>query len=138
MKCTLILSLVMMLGLFLMLYAGVAFIQNKKYFTSAPRDIWEAIEPHNERFKGQHFVGYILFALSIFMLLGEIVFGAYDRIKNEFTLIQFFVRFTVMFLLLKVFDILFFDLFLLTNSHFYQHYYPETEGCKGFSSLYLE
>ncbi len=27
------------------------------------------------------------------------------------------------------------DLFLLTNSHFFQHFYPETEGCKGFSSF---
>ena len=118
MKCTLILSLVMMLWLFLMLHAGVTFIQNKKYFTSAPRDIWETIEPHNERFKGQHFAEYILFALSIFMLLGAIVFGAYDGIKNEFTLIQFFVRFTVMFLLLKVFDILFFDLFFINKFSF--------------------
>ncbi len=36
MLVTLILSLVMMAGLFLMLYAAVALIQDKRLFTSAP------------------------------------------------------------------------------------------------------
>ena len=34
--------------------------------------------------------------------------------------------------LLKAFDIIFLDWFLLTRSHFYQHYYPETEGCVSY------
>lgn len=33
-------------GIMLMLYAGVALIQDKKYFTSAPKDIQAAINPH--------------------------------------------------------------------------------------------
>lgn len=34
--------------------------------------------------------------------------------------------------LLKAFDMICFDWFLLTKSHFYQHFYPETEGCQGY------
>jgi hypothetical protein len=36
--------------------------------------------------------------------------------------------------LYKAFDMIFIDWYLLTKSHFFQHYYPETEGCKGFHS----
>ena len=32
----------------------------------------------------------------------------------------------------KAFDIICLDWFLLTKSHFFQHYYPETEGCAGY------
>ena len=48
---TIILSLVVMLGLFLMLIAGVAFIQDKKYFTSAPKDVQESLLPKKEDLK---------------------------------------------------------------------------------------
>ena len=54
MLLTIILSIIMMAGLFLMLLAGVAFIQDKKYFTSAPKDVQESILPREERFHGQH------------------------------------------------------------------------------------
>lgn len=33
----------------------------------------------------------------------------------------------------KAFDMICFDWLLLTKSHFFQHYYPETEGCAGYS-----
>lgn len=32
----------------------------------------------------------------------------------------------------KIFDIIFLDWFLLTKTHFYQHYFPETRDCKSF------
>lgn len=34
--------------------------------------------------------------------------------------------------LLKAFDIIFLDWFLLTKSNFFQHYYRETEDCEGY------
>lgn len=48
MLLTIILSVIVMAGLFLMLIAGVAFIQDKKYFTSAPKDVQNAILPREE------------------------------------------------------------------------------------------
>jgi len=35
----------------------------------------------------------------------------------------------------KAFDIVCLDLLLLTKSHFFQHFYPETEGCAGYSQF---
>ena len=39
MGATLLLSLILMAALFLMLYAAVALVQDKRLFTSAPKDI---------------------------------------------------------------------------------------------------
>lgn len=119
-------------GILLMLYAGVAFIQDKKYFTSAPKDIQEAIQVHEERFKGAHALGWILMILACVMIFGSVIYAAYDGIHKGFSFTQFFIRFLIMLDGYKIWDMIFLDWFLLTKSHFYQHYYPETEGCESF------
>ena len=129
MKTAFLLSIVMMAGLFLMLYAGVGLIQEKKYFTSAPKELQDLIPEHiPERFHGAHILGWILMILSMILLLGAAVFAGYDGVQNHFTFLQLFIRYLVMFFLLKVFDIVFFDLYLLCNSGFYPHFYPQVNG----------
>ena len=54
MGLTILLSLITMAGLFLMLWSGVGFIQDKRFFTSAHKEILAVVEPKKERFKGQH------------------------------------------------------------------------------------
>ncbi len=93
-------------------------MQNKKYFTSAPKDIQEVIEDKPERFKGAHFLGYFLMIVSALCIVGAFLFGAVDGIKNGFTFWQFFARFLIMLYLYKAFDMTFIDYYLLTKSHF--------------------
>ena len=40
-----------MAGLFLMLYSGVGLIQEKRFFTSAPLEVQNAVTDHSERFR---------------------------------------------------------------------------------------
>lgn len=129
---TIILSLIMMVGYFLILFGVVAFIQNKKFFKFAPKDILNAILPHEERFKGAHILGYLILFVGIILLIGPLVIGMIDGIYHDFELYQFIIRFLTMLILLELFDIFFIDLFLLCHSSFYQYYYPETTGCEGF------
>ena len=129
--CLLILCL---FAILLMLYSGVALIQNKKLFSSAPNDIQEAIGEHDERFKGAHLIGWILLIISAAIITFSLVYGAWDGIMNNFTLWEFFVRFFIMFEIYKLFDMCFIDWFLLTKSNFYQHYYPETRGCESYDN----
>lgn len=35
----------------------------------------------------------------------------------------------------KAFDLVFLDWVLLQKTRFFQHYYPETEGCAGYHSI---
>ena len=135
MLLTLLLSVILMAALFLLLFAGVAFIQKKSLFSSAPQDIQDAIKKHGERFPGMHILGWILAGISIAAFVGAFAWGCMDGVKNGYGFWDFFIRFLIMLLLLKAFDIIFFDWFLLTKTGFYQHYFPETEGLAGYNSF---
>ena len=63
------------------------------------------------------------------------IYGAYDGLKNGYSFLQFFVRFLMMLWLMKAFDIIFIDYYILSKSHFFQHYFPETEGCAGYKQF---
>ena len=132
MLMTLLLSLIFIAAVCLLLYAAVALIQNKKLFTTAPKDIREAAVDHPERFRGAHVLGWKLAVISLIIMVGAFVYGGYDGVKNGFTFWQFFLRFIIMLYLWKAFDIICLDWLLLTKSHFFQRFYPETEGCAGY------
>ena len=65
MLLTLLLSLVLILALCLLLYAAVGLIQNRKLFTTAPKDIQAAAKDHPERFYGARALGWKLAVISI-------------------------------------------------------------------------
>lgn len=127
MYMTILPAVIMMIGLFLLLWAGVGFIQNKDFFSSCPKEVFDVIEQKEKRFCGQSLVGWILAIIAILFMGSSIIVGAVDGVQNNFTYIQFFIRFLMMFLLLKAFDIVFFDWILSCNRgfSFFEHYYPE-------------
>ncbi len=131
MLVTAVLSLLLMAGLFLMLWSAVAFIRDKRFFTSAPRDVQAAIRPRGERFPGARRLGWKLMILAVGLMLGALVYAGLDGSKNGFGFWRFFARYLVMLLALKAFDILFFDLVLLCHSNFFPYYYPEVKGIVG-------
>jgi len=134
MLITFLLSVMMMAGLFLMLLAGVGFIQDKKFFSSAPKEVRDAVpESKPERFKGQHMLGWILIVISFALMGGAVVLGAWNGISNNFSFWQFYLRFFLMLILLKAFDVGFFDWVLLSNAgfNFFPSFYPETKAVLG-------
>ena len=132
MKVTLILSLLLMAALFLGIWVAVALIQSKKLFTTAPKDIQAAALEHQERFPGARALGWFLLLLCVFLFLGVFLYAGWDGIRRGYGFWQFAGRFLTILYLEKAFDIIVLDWFLLTKSHFFQHYYPETEGCAGY------
>ena len=136
MKLTLMLSAVFIASISLMLYSAVALVQKKKLFSSAPKDVQAAIiEREHERFKGARVLGWVLIIISLLGIAGAFIFAAVNGVQNHFTLWQFFIRFLLMLYIYKAFDIICFDWLLLTKSHFFQHYYPEIEGCESLEKF---
>ena len=131
MAVTLFLSILLMAALFLLLYAAVALIQDRRLFTSAPKVIQAAVQPKPERFPGQHILGWLLLALAVLCYPAAFVYGAWEGAREGFGFWRFFLRFLLMLLLNKAFDVLFFDWFLLGHSRFFPRYYPETEKLVG-------
>ena len=135
---TLLLAVMMMAGLFLLLLGGVGFVQNKSFFSSAPKEVRDAVpDTKPERFKGQHIVGWIIIILAFALMIGAVVIGAVMGIRDGLTFWQLFGRFLIMLLLLKAYDIGFFDWVLLCNAGFNffpTSFYPE---CKPVLDHYL-
>lgn len=58
MKITILATLLVFLAYFLLLYGAVGFIQDKRFFASAPQENLAAISDRKERFRGAHMFGY--------------------------------------------------------------------------------
>lgn len=111
----------------LLLVAAVAFVQENKFFSSAPKEVRALFEQRNkELFYGARVIGWVMMTLSALAITGAFVIAVWDGFRNGFSFFQFFLRFAVMLTVYKAYDMIFFDWFLLCRFHFFQHYYPET------------
>ena len=131
MKITLLATLTLFAAYFLLLYAGVAWIQDKRFFSSAPKENLEAIPDRKERFRGAHAIGWCLGVLALLLFASAFVLAAWDGIRSGFSYLRFFARFLVMLYAMEIYDILFFDWVLLSHSNFFPHFYPELKGIVG-------
>ena len=74
-----------MAGYFLLLYAGVGLIQEKRFFGSAPKENPDAIPDRKpERFPGAHILGWTLGVLALALMVGGFVLGGWDGIRSGF------------------------------------------------------
>lgn len=128
MKITLLASFLVMAAYFLLLYAGVGLIQEKKFF-SASREVFAAVpERKAERFRGAHILGWCLGILAMLLFLGAAVLAAWDGVRNGFTFGAFFTRYLVILYVMETYDILFFDWVLLCHSNFFPHFTPRSRA----------
>ena len=128
MLLTIFLAIVFCAAISIMLLSAVAFIQNKKFFSSAPKEAQDAVQPRQEElFYGARTIGWTLMIFSLLMILGVGVVSIWDGIRSNFTFFQFFLRFILIFTIYKLYDMICFDYFLLMKFKFFQHYYPELE-----------
>ena len=129
MLLTIFLSIVVCAAVSLMMVSGIAFIQDIRMFSSAPKEAREALKPREkELFKGARAFGWVLAVFSFLMILGALAIAIWDGFRSGFTFRQFFIRLLIMFTVYKVYDMIFFDYFLLLKFHFFRYYYPEAEN----------
>ena len=126
---TVFLAIVFCAAITLLLISAVAFVQDKRFFSYAPKEALEVLKPRNEElFYGARTTGWVLMIISILMILGVGAVSIWDGFRSSFSFIQFFLRFVTIFTVYKAYDMIFFDWFLLCKFHFFQHYYPEVES----------
>ncbi len=126
MLLTIFLSIIFCVAITIMLISAVVFIKDKKLFSSAPKEALElVIDRKQEEFYGARKIGWTLMTMSIVMILGVGVVSIWDGFRNNFTFWQFFLRFVLIFTIYKVYDMTFFDYFLLCKFHFFQTFIPE-------------
>lgn len=126
MLLTVFLASVLCGAITILLISAVAFVQDNRLFSSAPKEAQALIKPRNtELFYGARAMGWVMIILSVLMILGVGVIAVWDGFRSGFTLMQFFLRFVMIFTIYKAYDMIFFDGFLLCKFRFFQHYYPE-------------
>jgi len=129
MLLTLFLALVFCTAMTVLLVAAVAFVQDVRFFSSAPKEAVALLKKRDkELFTGARKMGWVLLCLSILMILGVGVISIWDGFRSDFTFLQFFLRFVLIFTIYKIYDMTFFDYFLLCRFKFFQYYYPEVDS----------
>lgn len=127
MLMTIFLAVVFCAAITVMLIAAVAFIQNNRFFSSAPKEAQELLKPReHEPFYGARAMGWGLMVFSVLMIAGVGVVSIWDGFRSGYTFWQFFLRFVTIFTVYKLYDMICFDWFLLCKFRFFQFYYPET------------
>ena len=128
MLLTIFLAVVFCAAITLMLLSAVAFIQDKRFFSSAPKEAQELLKPREqELFYGARTIGWTLMVFSILLILGVGILSIWDGFRSGFDFRQFFLRFVLIFTIYKLYDMICFDYFLLCKFRFFQFYYPEVE-----------
>ena len=126
---TIFLTIVFCVAITLMMFSAVAFIQDKKFFSLAPKEAQEALLPREkELFYGARAIGWTLMMFSFLMILGVGIISIWDGFRSGFTFLQFFFRFVFIFTVYKLYDMICFDYFLLMKFQFFQFYFPEVES----------
>lgn len=120
-----------MLAYFLLLCAGVAWFQDKRFFSFAPKENLAAIPDTKERFPGAHAIGWTIGVIALLLFAGAFFLAAWDGIKSGFSFLRFFGRFLFMLYGMELYDILFFDWVLFCHSNFFPRYYPELKRIVG-------
>ena len=107
MLLTVFLAIVFCAAITLMLLAAVAFIQDKKFFSSAPKEAQAVIQPReNELFYGARVIGWTLMGFALLMILGVGVLSVWDGFRSGFSFSQFFLRFVLIFTIYKLYDMI--------------------------------
>lgn len=81
------------LAYFLVLYGAVGFIQDKRFFSSAPKENLAAIPDRKERFRGAHVVGWMIEGIAILLFPAAAALSVWDGVRNDFGFLHFFAGF---------------------------------------------
>ena len=126
---TLFLAIVLCGAITLLLISAVAFVQDKRLFSSAPKEALAVLKDRNEElFYGARTMGLVLMIISVLMILGVGLVAIWDGLLSGYSFSRFFLRFVLIFTIYKSYVMVFFDWFLLCKFHFFQYYFPEVES----------
>ena len=94
MLLTVFLAIAFCAAITLMLLSAVVFIQDKKFFSSAPQEAQAVIRPRTEElFYGARTMGWVLMVISILTIIGVGVVSIWDGFNLKSQLLKLLVIF---------------------------------------------
>jgi len=139
MKTTMLLTFFNIILLCLMILTATVFMPYRGLAKNFPKDVQETLKPRLDEIdrqpKAPRIFGGILIIILFLMFVGVFIFGGVDGVHHDYTYSQYLLRFLIISFGTKAFDIIALDYFLLTKTHFFQHFFPETKCCEGWQQF---
>lgn len=127
----------MIVLLFLAILTMTLTLPFKALTKNFPDDVQERLAPRldNLPMSGKRILGIVILALLVMAMFGLVACGGVDGINCGYNFGEFLARFLIMSVGVKAFDIIGLDFILLTKTRFFQHFFPETDGCAGWKNF---
>ena len=132
MLTTLITSLILCAVEFLTIVLASPMAKPSLILHFLPEDIRAAAKDHPEPPKWKQMIAHILLAFFLLAFLGGIVFLGVDGLKHGYGFWKLTLCFILALYIIKLFDIVVQDQWLVMTSGFFQRIFPETKDCAGW------
>ena len=87
---------------------------------------------HPEPPKGKQMIAHLLLTIFLIAMFGGMIYLGIDGLKSGFGFWQMTLRFVVFLYVMKAFDILVQDQWLVLTIGYFKKLYPETAECEGW------
>lgn len=99
-----------------------------------PKDVRERAAGHPEPPKYKQMIAHVLFAIFAVSFLTGLIFLGVDGLKKGYGYWQLAGRFVLSLYIIKIFDIIVQDQWLVMTSGYYKKIFPETADCEGWKN----
>ena len=99
-----------------------------------PEDVREAAKNHVDPPKNKQMIAHCLLGIFLISMLAGIIYVGLDGIRNDIGYLQLTLRFIVFLYVMKIFDIVVQDQWLVMTVGYFKKIYPETAECEGWKN----
>ena len=131
---SIIVALVLCLIEFLVIVIASPFAKPSLVLHFLPEDVRFAAKNHPEPAKWKQMIAHFMLAVFLLSMLGGIIWLGIDGIKNGYGFWKLTLRFIIMLYVMKIFDILVPDQWLVMTLGYFKKIFPETADCEGWKN----
>ena len=99
-----------------------------------PEDVREAAKDHVDPPKHKQMIAHCLLAFFLISMLAGIIYIGMDGIREDIGYLQLTLRFVVLLYVMKIFDIVVQDQWLVMTVGYFKKIFPETAKCEGWKN----
>ena len=129
---TIVVSLIMCVIEFLAIVSISPLAKPSLVLRFLPADIRETAKDHPEPSAIKQFTAHCILVLFLISFAGGIIYLGIDGLRAGYGFWRLWLRFLICLYIIKAFDILVQDQWLVMTSGFYKKLFPETKDCKGW------
>ena len=129
---TVILTLLMIADILIVILVGVGNLPAKVVMKTMPQELKEETKDHPNPPLWRMIIGFTAYILGVLFAIGIPVYAGYEGICRGYGFWEIFLRYMIILFGFKLFDVVVLDWWLITKTQFFQHFFPETRGSKGY------